>query len=66
MCSTLEQPPFDRPPHRLRMPKAMKSNEKTNPVNVDFLSRKREMMKANSLANLGEQARLGGFFMLVR
>ena len=30
----------------------MKPNEKANPVNVDFLSGKRKMMKANPLANL--------------
>ncbi len=48
------------------MPQAMKSNEKSNPVNIDFLGRERKMVKANPLANLREQARLGKFFTLVR
>ncbi len=39
----------------------MKPNEKANPVNVDFLSGKRKMMKANPLANLVSKRGLAGF-----
>jgi hypothetical protein len=48
------------------MPQAMEPNAKSNPVNVDFLSRKRKMMKANPLANLRQQTRFGGFLTLFR
>lgn len=44
----------------------MKPDEKSNPVNVDFLSRERKMVKPNPLANLRQQARFGGLFALAR
>jgi hypothetical protein len=43
----------------------MKPNEKPNPMNVNFLGRKRKMVKANPLAHLRQQARLGRRFTLV-
>jgi hypothetical protein len=44
----------------------VKPDEKPNPMNIDFFSRKRKMMELNSFMNLRQQARLGRCFTLVR